>query len=979
MTGRGLDPERWQRLTALFDRAVELDITARRDLVERECRDDPDLRAELERLLAADADSGLLDTLGAAHARAYIAGALHAADSGAELFGQRIGAYRIERLLGRGGMGRVFLAVRDDGEFEQRVALKLLRPELIDDLARRRFLEERSVLARLLHPHIARLYDGGLGPNGQPWYAMEYVDGAPVTAWCDARRLGVAARLDLFRKVCDAVDYAHRHLVIHRDIKPGNILVDAEGNPKLLDFGIAKLLAQRDAATRSDTRLMTPEYAAPEQLRNEPVSTATDTYALGAVLFELLTGLRPFPDPLGSREPPSLVRALRQAQDGTGAQQAADIQARAAARAATPKGLRKSLRGDLERVLRAALDPEPARRYRSPSALAEDLRLHLRGRPVSLRRDRAYRLGKFLRRHRLGVALGSLAMLGLIAALALAMWETYQARLEAHNATAVKDFMVGVFAGADPTRHPGHLPDARELLDAGAQRLTTQFHGEPRIAAALMRALAASYAGIGAYDRARPLAERALALIIANESADSPAVLDARINDAEILRGASAYREAREQARIVLAQTHDATGPISIRAHLLLAAATMELGDYASARADAQRALVLAQAIGAIDMQAQAWDQLAQSDLGRGDYESAQRALRQSVALYARSRGAAATQTLDERDNLVFVLLHSGHADAAIDLYAQQIAELRRLLGPEHPRVVQTLIYDAHALWGAGRYAQTREVTQQAAQALQAAAAMPATLRNMNLEELAILARERGDLAGALRILAQIEPALAAGGADTQRYLQEARLLHVAIDAERGDPGALSRLIELQSHGTRMLTWAGRMDRPQALLAQGQAQQALDAYRQLEASLADPRRRAERLPGVLLGQGIALAELGRYDEARKLLDAAIATADQPANTIQTVGARLWRGWSWVRAGRAYAGLSDIEAALAWRRAQLGEDSYRTAEARLAHAEALALLGRRAEALAEQARARDGLAMLDPAHVLRRRAESPLPR
>ncbi len=280
-----------------------------------------------------------------------MADALRAADNGENQIGQRIGAYRIERLLGRGGMGRVFLAVRDDGEFEQRVALKLLRPELIDNLTRRRFLEERSVLARLLHPHIARLYDGGLGPNGQPWYAMEYIDGAPLTEWCDARQLGIAARMDLFRKVCDAVDYAHQHLVIHRDIKPGNILVDADGNPKLLDFGIAKLLAQRDAATRGDTRLMTPEYAAPEQLRGEPVSTATDVYALGVVLFELLTGLRPFPDPLASREPPSLQSFCTQ--------NSADVEARAAARGATPIGLRRQLHGDPERILRAAIAHPP--------------------------------------------------------------------------------------------------------------------------------------------------------------------------------------------------------------------------------------------------------------------------------------------------------------------------------------------------------------------------------------------------------------------------------------------------------------------------------------------------------------------------------------------------------------------------------------------------------------------------------------------
>ena len=279
-----------QRLTELFDRAVELDEAGRHDLLDRTRDEDGELAGELQGLLAADAQDSVLDGAGSAASFVQMDQVLSRFEDGSDLLGQRIGVYRIEKLLACGGMGRVFLAVRDDAGFEQRVALKVLRAGLVDDLTRRRFLEERRVLARLSHPHIARLYDGGLGPDGEPWYAMEYIDGAPLTEWCDARKLSIAARLDLFRKACEAVDFAHRHLVIHRDIKPGNILVDAEGNPKLLDFGIAKLLTRRDAETRNETGLMTPEYAAPEQLRGGAISTATDTYSLGAVLCELLCG-----------------------------------------------------------------------------------------------------------------------------------------------------------------------------------------------------------------------------------------------------------------------------------------------------------------------------------------------------------------------------------------------------------------------------------------------------------------------------------------------------------------------------------------------------------------------------------------------------------------------------------------------------------------------------------------------------------------
>ncbi|HJU08383.1 MAG TPA: serine/threonine-protein kinase [Rhodanobacteraceae bacterium] len=460
MTGNSLDPQRWQRLSDLFDRALELDNAGREALLTD--IDDEPLRAELERMLAADAGTDSLNTTDAKSARAQIEQLLREAD-GVSLLGRRMGPWRIERLLGSGGMGRVFLAVRDDGEFEQRVALKVLRTELIDGLARRRFLEERRVLAKLAHPRIARLLDGGLGPDGEPWYAMEYVDGAPLTDWCDARRLSIAQRLELFCKVCEAVDFAHRHLVIHRDLKPGNILVDANGEPKLLDFGIAKLLPAPDAQTRSDTRMMTPEYAAPEQLRNEAVSTATDVYALGAVLFELLTGQRPFPDPLASRDPPSALRACSTTDPHTGEH--------AAERATSPRNLRKTLRGDIERSLRGALDPDPAHRYQSAAALASDLREHLQGRPISLRRDRAYRLGKFVRRNRVSVAAASLVLATLIGATAYSVRQAQLAHMQAARANTVRDFVVGVFEQTDPDARQGKPITAHELLDHGNRQL----------------------------------------------------------------------------------------------------------------------------------------------------------------------------------------------------------------------------------------------------------------------------------------------------------------------------------------------------------------------------------------------------------------------------------------------------------------------------------------------------------------------------
>ncbi|HXS73007.1 MAG TPA: serine/threonine-protein kinase [Rhodanobacteraceae bacterium] len=974
MTGHNLDPQRWQRLTELFDQALELDAVGRRRLLD-DTRDE-DLRAELQRLLAADAASGPLDTRDGAVMRARMDQALNAPANDDAWLGERIGAWRIERLLASGGMGRVFLAARDDGEFEQQAALKLLSARWADDLTRRRFLEERRVLAKLAHPNIARLLDGGLGPQGEPWYAMEYVDGAPLTDWCDARELPIAARLDLFRKVCEAVDFAHRHLVIHRDLKPGNIMVDAEGEPKLLDFGIAKLLPAQNAQMHSDTRLMTPEYAAPEQLRGEPVSTATDVYALGAVLFELLTGRRAFADPLAPREAPSLLRACPTSDPA--------IATRAGARATTSRNLRKSLRGDLERILRAALDPDPARRYRGPLALTADLRRHLRGHPISLRRDRGYRLGKFARRHRMGVAIGTSAIFAILAVSVYAVRQADVARSQAQRAEAVRDFMVSVFASADPGAHPGEGPRARELLDAGARAMHRQFHTDAEAEVALSRALAKSYSGIGAYGPARALAQAALDATLKLHGADSPEALTTRNDYAEILQVSGSEQEALEQAQRVLSRARDTT--LQVRAHLVMASAESQLLHEQQAEQEARRALTLAQPLGARGerWQAAAWNDLAQSYLGRGQFAAAQQALRQATMLYTRSLGADNPQSMDARTNLIFLLLHSGHANEAMSMYAGLIAEQRRTLGPQSPALAQTLSEYAYMLWSAGDYAQARDIAGEAQIALAAAADMSPMLHADSEQSLAILLRNRGDVAGALRILDEIERTDASPGKDGERMAFARHWLRAAIAAERGEPNALAQLDALRALGQKIgyaMEFPAKLDWPLAWLAAGQPQRALQSYEELAALPSTSFMQAAHRNTLLLGRGVALVQIGRYPEASQVLDqAAVALAGKPDKLVDAITVKLWQGWLRARRGQPQAGIADIESALNWRQQQLGDESYLTAEARLALAETLSKLGRHDEALIEQAQARAVLvAQLAPQHALRRRAELPLPR
>lgn len=979
MTGNALDPQRWQLLTELFDRALELDAAGREALLA--ATGDDAVRAELRRMLAADTSGGPLHTANASALRGHAERLLSEDEAGALPIGRRLGVWRIERLLGSGGMGRVFLAVREEGEFEQRVALKLLKSGWVDDLARRRFLEERRVLAKLTHPNIARLYDGGLGSDGEPWYAMEYIDGGPLTDWCDARELPLAARLELFRKVCDAAGFAHRQMVVHRDLKPGNIFVDAQGEPRLLDFGIAKLLSAPDAETRSETRVMTPEYASPEQLRGEPVGVASDVYALGAILFELLTGQRAFRDPLGSRNPPSLLRACRGDDDET---------QRATARATTPKRLREQLRGDLERIVRCALDPDPARRYRTADALAEDLRRYNAGEPISLRNDRGYRLGKFVRRHRIGVALGAVSALALAFALAFALWQARVARddareatRQAHNADAVRDFMVNVFASADPTEHPGKGPRAREMLDAGARAMRRQFGGDPDATAALSRALAKSYAGIGAYDPARALAREALDAAVKLHGVGNAEVLAARADYAEVLQTAGDEQQALQQAQTVLAHASDRV--MRVRAYLVAANADGQLLHEAQAEQSARKALALAQMLGASGerWQAVAWNDLAQSYLGRDEFDAAQKALRQAATLYTRSLGADNAQSRDALDNLAFLMLHTGHQDEALALYANLIAEERRSLGPQSPALAATLSQYAPMLWSAGRYAQARTAAEQARVALAAAADMSPLLHADSEHSLAIVAHYRGDLAGALRVLDDIERNDVPRGTFGQRELFATHWLRVAIAAERGESDAFAQLDGLHAQGQKLgyaSDFATKLEWPLAWLAAGQPQRALQGYDALSAASSSPRVRATHHNTLLLARGVALVQLGRYPEATQALDqAATAFAGKPEYIAQAITVKLWQGWLQVRAGHPQSGLADIETALRWRQQQLGDESYLTAEARLAHAEALAQLKRHDEALIEQAQARTVLAaQLAPQHALRRRAELPLP-
>ena len=404
--------ERFRQVDALFDAALDLPVAERRAFLERECPDES-VRADVAALLDSHERSEKFLASSASEL-----GAVLMLD-GAPLAPERAGPFRIIRELGHGGMGVVYLAERDPSQFSQRVALKFVGNAAAGEVGLRRFLEERRILALLEHPRIARLIDGDILANGQPWFAMELVEGESIDRYCDARRLTLMQRLELFDAVCDAVQYAHEHLVIHRDLKPSNILVAAGGQVKLLDFGIAKLVdpltSEEESQTRTALIALTPEYAAPEQVRGEPVTTATDSYALGVLLYALLAGQRPYL--VAGKSPAEMERIICDVDPPRPSDIVAPGEQVAAARGTTRDKLVRALRGDLDVIALKALHKDPKRRYSSAATLRDDLRRFREGQPVLARPDRAgYRLRKFMRRNRAGVVAGAVATVALLAA-----------------------------------------------------------------------------------------------------------------------------------------------------------------------------------------------------------------------------------------------------------------------------------------------------------------------------------------------------------------------------------------------------------------------------------------------------------------------------------------------------------------------------------------------------------------------------------
>jgi len=679
--------DRWRQLEAFFYKATEAEPSQRAELLDRFCEEHPPLCQEARALLQSSEE-----TWGFLHDPLREA-AQHITAS-PDLTGEIIGAYRIVRLLGEGGMGRVYLAERADDLYQQQVAMKLVQTGagLTRDLLMR-FTAERQILANLVHPNIARLLDAGLTPDGLPYLVMEYVEGTPLDRCATNHGFSIAQRLNLFRAVCSAVEYAHRNLVVHRDIKPANILVTSEGTPKLLDFGIAKLLQSPGTAgeglTRETERLMTPEYASPEQVRGQTITTSTDVYALGGLLFTLLTGRPPFR--IQSTDPLEVARVICE-QAPTRPSLALRQNAEASA------GVREKLSGDLDKIALKALRKEPEKRYASVAELSEDVRRYVEGYPLQAGSNAwSYRAYKFIRRNWAGVTaaiLMTLAILGFSIGMAVlakrAREERARAVQQQHKAEQEAAFLLGLFQATTPDVERGKTITARDVLDLSVVRINRELGAEPEVRAAMLNSVGSSYLALGLYDQAQPLLEQAYALRkpfgATMELAESAASL------AGLRRAKGEYSAEEPLLREALAIRQKLAGGD----RLLLSETLGDLGEclYLQSRTkEAEPVLRDAISIGPQDTQQRAGAQnyLALVLEKRGAFQEAASLLRAAVETSAKNSGTDGTDYLTALHNLAGALSDLGDLQGAEAAERQVLSIRERVSGKDHPDTLYSL------------------------------------------------------------------------------------------------------------------------------------------------------------------------------------------------------------------------------------------------------------------------------------------------
>lgn len=675
-----MTPERWQQIKNLFDAVANQPTHERSSYLDQACGDDEELRQEVESLLESEeqevsiVDRDPLDFFGQ----------LLTGDLGGTREGLVLGQYRLLEEIGRGGMAVVYKAVRADEQFDQEVAIKLIRQGMDNEMMIALFRRERQILANLDHPNIAQLFDGGVTAEGLPYLVMEMIDGEPINAYCDRRNLSITDRLELYRKVCSAVQYAHRNLIVHRDLKPSNILVTKEGVPKLLDFGVAKWLEPESSSEEqidvdvTSKEYLTPGYASPEQITGGQMTTASDTYSLGVLLYHLLTGRRPYQIEHLSRAEIERVICEQEPERPSAAIARVTPSARitkplrtpgkiSRLRGTSPEELRRKLRGDLDNIILKAMRKEPERRHRSAEQLEEDVRRYLSGLPVSARENTlVYIVGKFVRRHRVGVAAATLVFLSLVGSTVATTWQMRVAQKERLTAQTVSGFLIDLFELSDPEKTRGKEISARTLLERSVNKINA-LEEQPEVQAELMSTIGRVYMNLGILEEAKPMLDQALEIRQRVLPSNDPAIIDSQAYVAFLSSDRGDYAQAERLAREVLEYRRRYLSEDDKRL------AESEIG-------------------------------LGQALERRGKLDEAEELLRGALARQRRALGKENKWVAQTLNILTLVLEGKGQLREAADLYRQALEMTRSQLGDDHPDVANPLDNLARVLCDLGEY-----------------------------------------------------------------------------------------------------------------------------------------------------------------------------------------------------------------------------------------------------------------------------------
>ena len=847
------DGARWARLESVFLQVLDVPTERRAAFLDSACADQPDVRREVEAMLAAHRAAGGDDTPDQL---------LRPAPALAPHFsaGTRMGPWELDALVGRGGMGEVYRAHRADAQYQQDVAVKVLRAGRDTGDMLRRFRSERQILARLQHPNIATLLDGGVTDAGQPWLAMQYVDGRPVTAWADEHGLGLGARLRLFTTVCEAVRVAHANLVIHRDIKPSNILVTADGTVRLLDFGIAKMLdaGAADDPLTGDLLLLTPEHAAPEQFRGEPATTATDVYALGVLLYELLAGSRPFL----LTTPEELMRAVCERAPVAPSAAAADPRRLERARRPASPVPPSAIGGDLDAIVLLALRKEPERRYRSAGELAEDVQRFLRGFPVIARPDSfAYVARRFVSRNRVAVTATVAAVLALLALAGVSFRSAAASRAQAAAvarerdvALQVSEFLETLFASPTPFVTGRERRDTlrlREFLAEGTQKVQRELTGQPLVQAQLLTVLGRAHSDLGLYEQA-----------------------------AGLLREAAAVRRRTlGPAALETASTERSLGSVLVA-----------LGQPAAAETLLQRATTVfaAAARAHRDEHVKSLSALATSLVVQGRLADAEPVYRQALTIARETYPPTDTELAERMSDLGTLLGNLGRAAEAESLVASAVAIQRAANGDDNPRVAGAMNNLASQLMRQRKFAVAESLQRDVDRILAASLPEQHPLRATALNNHAAALLELDQPVRAESLLRQVI-AMRTAALGAAHPMVGTTLINLA--AALDDQGKHGDALAMQRDALTRLTAALGPDHPTVAYAHhnlGATYHDLQRHEQAITSFAE----AARIRRAALGTGHSLTvgslvrrgqcevDAGRVADAERSLDVATRALEQ---------------------------------------------------------------------------------------------------